>query len=134
MFSLLLLALSLAALAQFGVYYWRSLVAGIAAQPVSDRVCEAAGLNHQVPAAEDFDALLSLHRLTPDLEGPAGKLTALQVYYSAMSAVRKLTQSALPAAARWAGSEMSTCSRYVAVLVGQRLESNLACAAAIRSV
>lgn len=134
MFSLLLLTLSVAAMAQFGLYYWRSLVAGIAAQPVSDRICEAAGLKHQVPAAEDFAALLSLHRLTPDLEGPAGNLTALQVYYSAMAAISNLAKSSVPAAARWASNEMSTCSRYVAVLVGQRLESNLACAAAIRSV
>ena len=134
MFSLLLLTLSVAAMAQFGVYYWRSLIAGVAAQAVPDRVCEAAGLNHLAPAAEDFAALVSLHRLTPDLEGPAGNLTALQVYYSAMAAITKLTKTSLPAAYQWASSEMSTCSRYVAVLVGQRLESNLACAAAIRSV
>ena len=39
MFSFLLLIVSVIAMTQFGVYYWRSLIAGIAAQPVPSRVC-----------------------------------------------------------------------------------------------
>ena len=38
MIAALLLVISMAALAQFGLYYWRAIVAGIAAQPVSGRL------------------------------------------------------------------------------------------------
>src|SRR2546430_17637074 len=37
MFSLMLLAISIIALSQFALYYWRAVLAGVAAQPVSDR-------------------------------------------------------------------------------------------------
>ncbi len=133
MFSFLLLIVSVIAMTQFGVYYWRSLIAGIAAQPVPSRVCMAAGLENDTPAAEDFGALVSLHRLTPGLDGHSDRLSALQLYFSLMGGIRRLTQVHVPAVERWASSEMSTCSRYVAVLLGQRLEQNLACAAEIRS-
>jgi len=42
MFSAMLLAISIVALSQFGLYYWRAVLAGVAAQPVSDRVLVAA--------------------------------------------------------------------------------------------
>ncbi len=42
MFSLMLLAISIIALSQFALYYWRAVLAGVAAQPVSDRVLVAA--------------------------------------------------------------------------------------------
>ena len=38
MFSIMLLAISIVALSQFALYYWRAVLAGVAAQPVSDRV------------------------------------------------------------------------------------------------
>lgn len=133
MFSVVLLIVSVIAMLQFGVYYWRSVIAGIAAQAVSSRVCMAAGLETDTPAAEDFRALLSLHRLTPGLKGRPDRLSALQAYFNLMGAVRSLTQSHLPAVEGWARSEMATCSRYIAVLVGARLEQNLACAAEMRS-
>src|SRR5438309_10884184 len=42
MFSAMLLAISIVALSQFALYYWRAVLAGVAAQPVSDRVLVAA--------------------------------------------------------------------------------------------
>jgi hypothetical protein len=133
MFSVILLIVSVAAMIQFSVYYWRSLVAGVAAQPVSSRVCMAAGLDHDAPGADDFSALLSLHRLTPGLEGRPAKLGALQGYFLAMRGIQSLVSSRIPAIENWAKSEMALCSRYVAVMVGERLDRNLACAAAMRT-
>jgi hypothetical protein len=133
MFSLLLLIVSVIAMTQFGVYYWRSLIAGLAAQPVPSQVCLAAGLDSDTPAAEDFGALLSLHRLTPGLQKRSDRLSALQLYFGLMGGIRQLTSTHMPAVAAWARSEMATCSRYVAVLLGARLEQNMACAAEIRS-
>src|SRR2546425_7949467 len=44
-FSTMILAISITALAQFALYYWRAVLAGVAAQPVSQRTPAAAGPN-----------------------------------------------------------------------------------------
>lgn len=126
MFSSLILSISAIGAVHFGISYWRALIAGMAAQPLSDRFAEFAGLDRV--EAKDFRALLSLHRLTPDLKRQPSSLIALRVYYAATGALK-----ALPALNQWAQSEMVKCSRYVAVLVDQRLSDNLNAAAEMRS-
>jgi hypothetical protein len=128
MISVLMLIAALIGLAQFGVSYWRSMLASTAAQPLSERFCAASGLEHGTPGASDFSAILSLHRLTPGLDNQPSRLRGLQAYYSLVDSLRKL-----PALRQWAQSEMTTCSRYLAVIVDQRLSNNLACAAEMRS-
>ena len=128
MISVLMLIAALIGLAQFGVSYWRSMLASTAAQPLSERFCTASGLEHRKPSASDFSAILSLHRLTPGLDNQPSRLRGLQVYYSLVDSLRKL-----PALRQWAQSEMTTCARYLAVTVDQRLSNNLACATEMRS-
>lgn len=128
MISVLMLIAALIGLAQFGVSYWRSMLASTAAQPLSERFCAAMGLEERSPSASDFSAIMSLHRLTPGLDNQPSRLRGLQMYYSAVDALRKL-----PALNQWAQSEMATCARYLAVRVDQRLSNNLACAAEMRS-
>jgi hypothetical protein len=128
MINVLMLIAALIGLAQFGVSYWRSMLASTAAQPLSTRFCTASGLEQGTPSAGDFGAILSLHRLTPGLDNQPSRLRGLQVYYSLVDSLQKL-----PALSEWAQSEMTTCARYLAVTVDQRLSKNLACAAEMRS-
>lgn len=128
MISVLMLIAALIGLTQFGVSYWRSMLASTAAQPLSERFRTASGLQYGTPSASDFGAILSLHRLTPGLDNQPSRLRGLQVYYSLVDSLRKL-----PALNQWAQSEMTTCARYLAVLVDQRLSNNLACATEMRS-
>ena len=128
MISVLMLIAALIGLAQFGVSYWRSMLASTAAQPLSERFCAASGLERRKPSASDFSAILSLHRLTPGLDNQPSRLRGLQVYYSLVDSLRKL-----PASRQWAQAEMTTCARYLAVIVDQRLSNNLACATEMRS-
>jgi len=128
MFSYLILIASVAGLAQFGVNYWRSILAGMAAKQLSPEFALASGLDHETPVAEDFGSLLSLNRLTPGLNQSAGSMTGLRAYYTAVKVL-----SGLPALKSWAHSEMNTCSRYLAAVVDQRLCHNLACGAEMRS-
>ena len=128
MFSVVILTISVIGAMQFGISYWRSLIAGMAAQPLSDRFAAFSGLDKASVDAKDFTALLSLHRLTPDLKRQPSSLTGLRAYYTAASALTKL-----PALNRWAQDEMRNCARYVAVLVDQRLSHNLNTAAEMRS-
>ncbi len=133
MAAAILLLISLVALTQFPVFYWRALLAGAAMRPISPRVLSAAGMQGDEVAPSDFDSLVQVHQLTPSLNHERGGLRAIRAYYGAMKVIRRLAGARLPFLATWAWSEMTTCARYVAVLVDLRLQHNVACAAEIRS-
>jgi hypothetical protein len=130
MIPAVIFAVSVVAFAQFGLYYWRATISGIAAQAISERIRVAAGITHDGIGAQDFRSILILKDLSPDLRGPNGSFTAIRAYYAM---VEKLG-SIVPAMANWANSEMATCSRYVAVLMDQHLERNMVCAAQVRGM
>lgn len=132
MIAAILFAISVVGLGQFALYYWRAILAGVAAQPLSDQIRTAAGLAGAVGPA-DFNALLNLHEVTPGLKGDNGGLWAVRAYYRVVETFGRLVGLGLPLVAVWSEREMTTCTRYVAVRVGQRLERNLVCAAEIRS-
>ena len=130
MIAAIIFAVSMVAFAQFGLYYWRATISGIAAQAISDRIRVAAGITHDGIGAQDFRSIIILKDLSPDLRGPHGSFAAIRAYYSV---VEKLG-SIVPAMAGWANAEMATCSRYVAVLMDRHLERNMACAAQVRGM
>ena len=130
MIAVILLVMSVVALGQFGLYYWRAMLAGVAANPVSERVRIAAGITAPSIGAKDFRSILSLHDLAPDLRGPNGHFRSVRAYYSRVETLGKI----VPAMASWANAEMATCSRYAAVLVEQHLERNMLCAAQVRGM
>jgi len=130
MIPAIIFAVSVVAFAQFALYYWRATISGIAAQAISDRIRVAAGITHDGIGAQDFRSILILKDLSPDLRGPHGSFAAIRAYYAV---VEKLG-SIVPAMASWANTEMATCSRYVAVLMDQHLERNIACAAQVRGM
>jgi hypothetical protein len=130
MIAVIICLVSIAAFAQFGLYYWRATISGVAAQAISDRIRVAAGITHAAIGPQDFRNIVILKDLAPDLRGSNVTFRAIRVYYSA---VEKLG-SIVPLMANWADAEMATCSRYVAVLMDQHLERNMACAAQVRGV
>jgi hypothetical protein len=128
MIAAILFTVSTVALVQFGMYYWRAMIAGVATQAVSERIRVAAGISSSVVGAQDFRSILIIKDLTPELSGSTGSFLAIRAYYSI---IEKLG-SAIPAMASWSKAEMATCSRYIAVLMDQHLERNMACAAQMR--
>jgi hypothetical protein len=133
MFSAMLLVISILALSQFALYYWRSVVSGIAAQPVSGRVLEAAHVAGGSVTARDFDTFAGLHDLTPDLQPNASSLSTVRFYVRVVEALESLFGSAMPAVAAWSQHERAVCARYAAVQIDRRLQANLELAAALRS-
>ena len=133
MFSAMLLTISVAALAQFALYYLRAVVAGVAAQPVSDEVFAAARVEKGNLGGRDFRAIAQLHELTPNLQKGGSGLGLVKAYYQVMQAVGKVAQGRADALASWAERERVLCARYAAVKIERRLQSNMALAAAIRS-
>ena len=133
MFSAMLLAISIVALSQFALYYWRAVLAGVAAQPVSDRVLVAAQVENGRLLPKHFQTLAGLHDLTPDLYPNRSGLGMVRVYYRVIEGLDALLAKKIPAFAAWSESERIICARYAAVQVDRRLQANLDLAASLRS-
>lgn len=130
MIAAILFTISVAAFSQFGLYYWRAVISGVAAQPLSDRIRIAAGISAATVGARDFRSILRLKDLSPDLRGSTGSFAALRSYYAIVERVG----SFIPSLSGWSNSEMTTCARYIAVLMDRHMERNMACAAEMRGI
>lgn len=133
MLAAMLFAISIIALSQFALYYWRAILAGVAAHPVSDRVLAAANVDGGQMQGQDFRRLAGLHELTPELQPVGGGLTLVRAYYKAIETLSSLAMNRLPGLAAWCERERVICARYAAVQIDRRLQANLALAAALRS-
>jgi hypothetical protein len=133
MFSAMLFAISIVALSQFALYYWRAMLAGAAALPVSERTLAAAHVENGCVSGQDFATLVRLHALTPELQRNTGGLGFVRLYYWAVNRIGRLSVDRMPAVAAWSQRETAICARYAAVQVDRRLQANLELAASIRS-
>lgn len=133
MFAAMLLAISIVALTQFAAYYWRAILAGVAAEPVSERVLEAAHLGATTMQGRDFEKLAGLHELTPDLHPGRDGLRSVRVYYRVLGWLAAVCGQHLSSLVAWCEEERVLCARYAAVQVDRRLQANLALAEALRS-
>jgi hypothetical protein len=133
MFSAMLFTISVVALAQFALYYWRAVLTGVASQPLSHDVLEAVQVNESSLCGADFEKLASLLTFTPELKSSRVGLGFVPVYYKIVGTLSDLFGSISPALATWSEQERVLCARFAAVQVGRRLEDNLAQAASIRS-
>ena len=130
MVAAIIFVVSTAAFVQFGLYYWRATISGIAAQAISDRIRIAAGITQSAIGAQDFRNIIILKDLSPDLGGSRSGFATIRAYYAVVEKLGKI----VPAMASWANSEMATCSRYAAVLMDQHLERNMVAAAQVRGI
>src|SRR5260370_10545407 len=133
MFSAMRVALFIVGLSQFALYYWRALLAGVAAQPVSDRVLVAAQVDNGRLLPKHFQTLAGLHDLTPDLYPNRSGLGLVRAYYRVIEGLDALLAKRMPAFAAWSERERIICARYAAVQVDRRLQANLDLAASLRS-
>ena len=133
MLAAMLFAISIVALTQFAAYYWRAMLAGAAAQPVSERILTAAGARNGQLTGEDFPALVGIHELTPDLRSVGKGLASVRIYYGLVDAAASLLGSSMPAVRGWAQRELAICARYAAVQIDRRLQANLELAESLRS-
>jgi hypothetical protein len=133
MFSAILFTVSVVAMAQFALYYWRAVLTGVAAQPIPAQILEAVQVEEANLSGADFERLASLLTFTPELKGRRGGLGFVPVYFKLVDKIGSLFGQLSPALASWGEQERVLCARYAAVQVGRRLEANLAQAASIRS-
>ena len=133
MFAAILFSISVVALSQFALFYWRAMLAGAADQPVSDRVLAAAHVENGQFTGDDFAALVELHNMTPNLNPGNNGMGLVRLYYTVVDGLGSLLGARIPAVAAWSQREAAVCARYAAVVVDRRLQANLAMAASIRS-
>jgi hypothetical protein len=133
MFSAVLLSMSIVAMMQFALYYWRAVISAVATQPISSRVLETVQLADSDVNGNDFEKLASWLALTPVLNAGGSGLGSVRTYFNAVRHAENVFGSIFPAIARWGRSERTLCARYAAVLIDQRLQANLAQAASMRS-
>ena len=129
----MLYAMSTVALSQFALYSWRALLAGVASQPVSDRVLAAAQVEDGHVLPQHFETLAGIHDLTPDLQPNQGGLGLVRLYYRFVEGLDALLGKQLPSLAAWTERERTVCARYAAVQVDRRLQANLDLAESLRS-
>lgn len=130
MISALMLVIAVVALVHFGVHYWRALLAGVASEPLSERMHAMAS---DTLGAGDFDRVLCYQKMCPVLDSRDSRVGAVRAYYRILSVLHNTLGALLPPVSDWASSEMATCSRYVAVVTDRRLQRNLAQLAEIHS-
>lgn len=133
MFATLLFAIAIVALCQFALYYWRAVLTGVASQALSPQVLEAVNVTEPELRGDDFERLVSLHDLTPELKTGHSGLGFIRTYYSAVRKTADLFGKAIPALLSWSERERVLCARYAVVQIDRRLQENLAQAASIRS-
>jgi hypothetical protein len=133
MFAAMLFAISIVALSQFGLYYWRALLAAVAGQPVSESVLAAAGVENRRVTGRDFGTLSGLHDLTLNLNPDKGGLGLVRLYYRIVDGFSAAAGRRMPAVAAWCEQELAVCARYVAVQIDLRLQANVELAASLRS-
>jgi hypothetical protein len=133
MFALMFFLISTAALTQFAVYYWRAVLSGVAAQPISARVLGSVNAENGRLTGEHFPVLAELHELTPELYSSESSLSIARAYYALVRAGDALFGKRFPQFAAWSARERLVCARYAAVQIDRRLQSNMALSASLRS-
>ncbi|MGB7496340.1 MAG: hypothetical protein WBQ61_06885 [Candidatus Acidiferrum sp.] len=129
----MLLAISIVALAQFAIYYWRAVLIGVASQPIPNEILEAVHVQETDLSGAHFEKLASLLILTPDLQHRRGSLGLVPLYFRIVGKISDHFGRKFPGLAAWGEQERFLCARFAAVQVGRRLEANLEQAASIRS-
>ncbi len=133
MFSVIILLVSGVALVQFAIAQWRSIWISAAQQAVSDAFKAETGVDPEAIKPTDFGVLVGLYdQVCPGQKTSTPWLREITRYYRLISAVRRISEKILPRLSDWAGTEMKTCSRYVAVAIDQHLAIDLDRRAAVR--
>lgn len=133
MFAAFILVLSVAALGQFAVFYYRAILVSVAAYPLTGYIQQIQGFPERPLRSEDFDVLLQLQQICPQVGPDARSLKIAQVYYRALSAAKRAVNGFLPMMNSWMEREQTLCAQFAAVLLDQRLARTAAEAAEVRS-
>jgi hypothetical protein len=135
MLPVLIFVASFAMLVRFAGLAWRSRLLASSRQPISPHVTTALGFPASELRGEDFEHLQTILRVCPALP-VAGKsqLPFVRAYFMALRCLTKHVASSHGSWNRFLEQEMSSCVRYFASRLDQRLLQNRACLAECHNV
>lgn len=123
----LIFVISMAVVVQFGVLSWHAGLIRVAAQPLALPRESRATAKSLIQS--DFANIIAYGKLCPDFtDGSYLKLRAVRFYYHSLEVLKGLGHMA------WTTSEMNLCTRYAAVMLSNRLESNRTILASVHSL
>jgi hypothetical protein len=134
-----ILVISTAALVQFAVFTWRAGLLRVASEPILDQAeADSTEASRNLLNGKDFKEVLARQDLCPDLDsGSAPSLRPVRMYYSLLRMLHSLgnliVSPGAPGFGGWTQREMALCTRYAAVVLSQRVQTNQALAAEARS-
>lgn len=132
MISALIFVISVAALAQFGLFTWRAAFLSVAVREVSPETRAAMGAAAAAVDDGDFKAATKWLEVSPNLAGEDRRLWTVKLYYAAVSAISAFSRMVAPTG-DWSHREMIACARYAAIVVEERLQRNQLAMAEMRS-
>jgi len=119
----IIFAVSIGTLLEFGATYCRSLLMVCSKVELSDALRELSGLDPHNLERSDFDYLLQLVRLAPNLDSDTGEMRAVTLYYRAACFAAKLMSPFSKRVSDWFEEEFSRCAHFAAVALDRRLAS-----------
>jgi hypothetical protein len=133
-----ILVISTAAMVQFAVFTWRAGLLRVASEPIRDQAGTSEEASRNMLNVKDFNAVLARQDLCPDMEtGSAPSLRPVRIYYRLLCMLHGLgnlvVSPGAPGFGGWTQREMALCTRYTAVILSHRVQSNQALAAEVRS-
>lgn len=125
--------LSVAAAIQFGIFSWRAGLLSFTSEPLSPAIKPVTDFIADPHNPADFQVFALLQELCPELlPAERRELWTVRLYYRTVSWLGSLLGAA-PSWRAWSQREMLACTRYVAVLMDQRLQRNRSCLAELHS-
>jgi hypothetical protein len=121
--AVLIYVLLLLAVAEFFIYYCRSIVASSKRTQVPAGVCEAAGVDRNGIASDDFERFLELVRLCPEESADQRNMSVVCAYYTFVRALGRASQGLMPSVESWAEKEQRNCSHFAAVALDRQISS-----------
>jgi len=121
MIASIIFVLSIGALGQFAVAYCRTLLSAYGKVELSETTCEVTGLASGTCTAADFNGLMELVRLAPELRDDATEIRIVRAYRCLTCLASKLVSPFSRSASQWFDRELARCSYFAAVTLDRRL-------------
>jgi hypothetical protein len=121
MISACILLLCIGAASQFVLAYCRTLLLTYEKVSISPSTLEVTGYTGESWQPQEFDRLMGLARIAPNLLDDASEIRAVTAYYSVVNFAGSMIAPFSSAAREWVQQELSRCTYFAAVTLDRRL-------------
>jgi hypothetical protein len=117
-------AVSLGALLPLFVSYCGTVLSSARKERISDRVAALTGSSDTELDGDDFDRVLELVRLCPEVDADRAGVRAVTTYYRGLQLSVRVFGPHSPSLAAWINRERAKCCHFAAVVLGRCISSS----------